>query len=278
MNRRNDRHRRSQRPAASGWVLALALLAWLPLVGCMQEIALTPDRSVVKGAIAVAGGGGRAHIRVDLAGTAPSRTGQSRDLILTDAGFTDEDGSFSIATANEGTGYFAVARHPDYDIEVGTLEALSFGGTTELVNFLPLNDLATGDPTPVTTPPTMVVKEPGRVKFVFLLTEQAFSRLANLEVIGDFNGFSKTSGLIELFDDGGDLEQEDEEGNVFYSGDAVSGDGVYVRVLEGLPPGPLRYNFLLNRNLLIRDPFEESHLDMVDENNLPVIRSVVQVK
>jgi hypothetical protein len=254
------------------------MVVYLPLLGCLQDLSLEPDRAVVKGAIVIKDGGGRANIRVDISQTAPSRVNQSRDLILTAAGFTDEDGSFAIATPHKGTGFFAVARHRDYHIEVGSLNALSLGGTTELDNFLPVNDLQTGDPTPITTPPTMVRKPPGQVKFAFILTEQPFGRLVNLEVMGDFNGFSKTEGLIELFDDGGDFEQEDEQGNVFFSGDSVSGDGVYIRFLDGLPPGPLRYNFLINKNLVVRDPFEEAHVNMVDENNLPVIRSVVLVK
>jgi len=259
-------------------LLALAVLPWL--AGCLQQIALDPERAIVRGAVVLGqGAGGRAGIRMDIAGSAVSRTGQSRDLLLTDAGFTDEDGSFLIPTQNEGDGFFVVARHPAYEIEVGALGPLTIGEETELESFFPLRDLLMepDGPTPVTTPPTLFPKQPGRAKFVFVATEQAFGRLVNVEILGDFNGFSKTDGLIELFDDGGDFEQEDEDGNIFFSGDFMANDGVYVRVLTGLPPGRLRYNFLLNRNLVIRDLFEESHERMVDENNLPVIRSVLTV-
>lgn len=259
-------------------LVLLALVLWGPLVGCLQQISLQPDRAMVTGRVVVdQGQGGRAGVRIDIAKTAP-RTNQSRDLLLTSAGFTDEDGSFLIPTQDAGSGFFAVARHPDYEIEAGPLGDLVLGQETPLENFFPLFDLMTGDATPVTTPPTLFPKQPGRVKFMFLATEQNFGRLVNVEVLGDFNGFSKTDGLLTLFDDGSQLEQEDDDGNVFFSGDAMVNDGVYVRVVTGIPPGPLRYNVILNRNLVIRDAFEESHERMVDENNLPVIRSVVTVR
>ena len=93
-----------KRPGGLPLLGLLTLGLWLPLVGCLQQITLQPDRAVVKGKIAISGGGGRANIRVDLSGTAPSRVNQSRDLVLTDAGFTDEDGSFVIPTAHDGDG------------------------------------------------------------------------------------------------------------------------------------------------------------------------------
>lgn len=264
---------RPGRPA----MLPVAAAALALLTGCIQAVSLPRDRAIVEGAIAVPDGEGEAGIRIDLSNSAPSRQNQSRDLLLTAAAFTDEDGAFSVPTPEDGPGFFAVARHPYFDMEVGPLAALSVGRTTTLTSFLALADLETGAQAPVNAPPTMTRKLPGRVKFMFLRRESAFTKLPNVEVFGDFNGFSKKNGLIEVFDDGSQVEQSDEDGNPFYSGDTVVNDGVYVRVIDGLPPGNLRYNFLLSRNLVIRDLFEEGSEVMVDEENLPVIRSVVKV-
>lgn len=263
-------------------LLALALgLATLPLVGCLQEISVRPQRAVVTGALRVEGGGGRANVRVDVAGTAP-RTNNSRDLILTDQAYTDETGAWSIPTQSEGDGFFVVARHPEYDAEVGVVPALSIGESVVVTSFLPNKDTSTGASLPETAParlsPTMFPKTPGRVKFVFLKTETTFENVANVEVFGDFNGFSKTVGVFELFDDGSAFPQVDPDDNEFFSGDGVPGDGVFTRVIDGLPPGRLRYNVLVNRNAVIRDLFEETFEEMVDEDNLPVVRSVVVVK
>lgn len=274
------RQRRSQ--ATGRQVLALSLgLAALPLLGCLQEISAFPERAVVTGQLRVEGGGGRANVRIDIAGTAP-RTNNSRDLILTDQGFTDETGAWSVPTQNEGDGFFVVARHPEYDVEVGIVPTLSINETAIVTSFLPNKDTSDGSSLPATHParlePTMFRKQPGRVKFVFLRTETTFENVANVEVFGDFNGFSKTEGILELFDDGSAFPQSDPDDNEFFSGDSVPGDGIFSRVVDGLPPGRLRYNILLNRNAVIRDLFEEESERMVDEDNLPVVRSVVLVR
>lgn len=259
---------------------ALPLLA-APLAGCLQDISVEPERAVVDGQIFVRGdAGGRANIRVDISGSAPSRENGSRDLILTDAGFTDETGAFVVPTQNEGDEFFVVARHPDYHGAIGTLGPLSIGETTTLGVFLPLKDRLTGDaPDPPDEDARMIPKVPGRAVFQFIDLEQPFARpLINVEVIGDFNGFSTDEGKITLLDDGsmfpvpGDFEEDQ------FSGDATINDGVFTRVIDGLPPGRLRYNILLNANVLVRDPFEEAHEDMVDGENLRVIRSVMIIK
>jgi hypothetical protein len=270
-------------------LLALTLgLTALPLLGCLQEISALPERAVVTGELRVDGGGGRANVRIDIAGSAP-RTNNSRDLILTDQGFTNESGAWSVATqktqdpaspAPDLT--FVVARHPEYDIAVGAVPELSINETTVVTSFHPVKSVSDGSSEPPTAPantsPTLFRKRPGRVKFVFLRTETPFENVANVEVFGDFNGFSKTVGVFELFDDGSAFPQTDPDDNEFFSGDSFPGDGVFTRVIDGLPPGRLRYNFLINRNAAIRDLFEEEFEAMVDEDNLPVTRSVVIVK
>ena len=283
-----DTSRRGRRRHTFGrnlLALSLGFLA-LPLLGCLQEISAFPERAVVTGQLRVEGGGGRANVRIDVAGTAP-RTNNSRDLIITDQGYTDETGAWSVSTqkvveADEEDACFVVARHPEYDVEIGVVPMLSINETTVVTSFLPNKDISTGAALPATHParlePTMFRKQPGRVKFVFLKTETTFENVANVEVFGDFNGFSKTDGVLELFDDGSAFPQSDPDDNEFFSGDSVPGDGIFSRVVEGLPPGRLRYNILLNRNAAIRDLFEEELEQMVDEDNLPVIRSVVLVK
>ncbi len=271
-----------------GAKLFLALAFTMLLQGCLQDNALEPDKAIVMGEIQavltegseqiITRPGGRANIRVDISNTAPARTNASRDLLLTDAGFTDEFGEFVVPTANRGDNFFAVARHPEYLPEVGPLLPLSIGQTTVLTNFLRSADPVTGELSPEFDAPTMVSKPPGRAKFIFVRSESAFEKLVSVEVMGDFNGFSKTDGLLLLFDDGNDNTQDDDDGTEFFSGDGVLGDGILTRIVDGLPPGRLRYNFLINSNLVIRDLFEESSEEMVDENNLRVTRSVMIIK
>ncbi len=255
-------------------VLGLLSAATLAITGCLQEISVAPDRSTVTGDFAMEPGLTEGNIRVDLAGSAPTRVNNSRDLLITAAAFTDEEGRFKVTTPKEGGRFFLVARHVLLDPEIGPLGPLAIGRTTVLTGVFPVPEDELNDPPALVAPPRMLAKRPGRVKFIYLATENAFQNVATVQVLGDFNGFSKTEGLIELFDDGS-TRTIDDDGNV--SGDAFPSDRVFVRVIENVPPGNLRYNFLINANVVLRDPFEEGNEPMVDELNLPVIRSVVRV-
>lgn len=262
-----------------GLLLALVSIL-LGASGCIQDISHDPEQSLVTGSIQIQGGGGRANIRCDVGFTVP-RNNQSRDLILTPFSFTDENGTFLVKTTKEGPDSYVVARHPDYDIEMGILPEMSVGATTVLTSFLPTHNHVTGELSPTPTEPIMVHKTPGRVKFMVAVLDTAFrdpDRIPRVEILGDFNNFSKTEGLIQLFDDGSRLEKEDENGEIFFSGDGEPGDRIFTRIVDNLPPGKLRYNLLLNANAIVRDPFEESFERMVDDEGLGVVRSVLIVK
>lgn len=265
------------------WLRTVALvalvLAPLTQTGCLQDISAEPDRAIVAGDIEFAVTDGEANVRVDLAGTANQRDNNSRDLILTDAGFTDEEGRFAVPTRTVDTDeVYLVLRHPDYDVEIARVpEVLSAGRTTTVTAMFP-TPLEEVSDEPELVPLAMTRKQPGRVKFIYAgRTESTFPGFLSVKIIGDFNGFSKTSGFIEMFDDGSGSTMEDDDGNEFVSGDAFQGDRIYTRIVEGLPPGLLRYNIFLSDSVLLRDPMEEGFEQMVDENNLRVVRSVVRV-
>ena len=107
----------------------------------------------------------------------------------------------------------------------------------------------------------MVRKTPGKAKFVFFAENSRLlcktlvdpnQPMGRVEIVGDWNNFNtdpKSGTILELFDDGGFVEES--------SQDAVVGDGVYSRVMP-LPKGTHAYAFLINgAPNLQRDPYEE---------------------
>lgn len=172
-------------------------------------------------------------------------------------GETLGDGRFTLKPGGGGRTTFLVARDRRFDAEVGPLGVMGPGASVELSEFLPTPHEVLDQPLP-RVEPRLTLKRAGRAKFVYVDGGMAPRRLLRVEVIGDFNDFSLVQGGLELFDDGSRREIEDESGRVTISGDAEANDGVYVRVVEGLPPGRLHYRLLLDRSLLLlADPFEE---------------------
>ncbi|MBI2943770.1 MAG: hypothetical protein HYY25_06180 [Candidatus Wallbacteria bacterium] len=128
-------------------------------------------------------------------------------------------------------------------------------------------------------------KEPGRAKFIFFAddpvgqlnqgrvegrgNDSAFPVVISVVVIGDFNRFrlptaNSLEGGIELLDEGSQFcpvadpltALDDPRRPV--SGDEKSGDRVFTRYVYNLPPGDLRYAFVVNGSpLTLTDPYQE---------------------
>ena len=116
-------------------------------------------------------------------------------------------------------------------------------------NQMPLRDPASGE---VSSMP-----KPGEMNFIFLLEFAKKSKfLPSVEVVvQDFDSHSEEK-RFRLFNDGSAIDQEDEDGSSWYSGDLIPNDGIYTRTIKGMPPGKYRYRFLINNgHEVMSDPF-----------------------
>lgn len=155
----------------------------------------------------------------------------------------------------------------------------------------------------------LLAKQPGRAKFVFFTDDQVGSLgqgrvegrgndsdfpvvisvfvalLFNRPGQNDFGGRFFTRNLVELIDDGSQFDLDPDpftDPNNLVSGDERAGDRVFTRYVHNLPPGDMRYFFVVNESPLpVRDPYEEgsTRVRIVEQDAVnEITASVITVK